>query len=151
MIVKRVSGAMIAAMVLVASGCGTPKTNDGDISLIDIGELTALMDSAAEHPARLVIVDPRPVRDYAAGHIPGAVSLRLPDVDEDLRRPPMLTGKKTIVVYGQDPGSAVAKGMVKKLISLRYKGVRMFAGGIKAWRGAGMGVEGASEARDRKP
>ena len=110
--------------------------------MVDLGELTALMDSAAEHPSKLVIVDPRPESDYAAGHIPGAVNLRLPDVGEDMRRPPVLAGRKTIVVYGEDPGSAVAKGMAKKLISLRYKGVRMFAGGIKAWRGAGLGVDG---------
>ncbi len=132
---------MLAAMILAAGGCGSPKTSGKDLTMIDIGELTALMDSAAKRPDRLVIVDSRPVEDYAAGHIPGAVSLRLPDVGEDIRRPPVLEGRKTIVVYGQDPGSAVARGMAKKLISLRYKGVRMFAGGIRAWQAAGMSVE----------
>ncbi len=132
---------MLAASILIAGGCGAPKTSDKDLTIIDLGELTAMMDSAGRHPDRLVLVDPRPVEDYAAGHIPGAVSLRLPDVGEDVRRPPVLDGRKTIVVYGQDPGSAVAKGMAKKLISLKYKGVRLFAGGLRAWRAAGMGIE----------
>jgi rhodanese-related sulfurtransferase len=46
-----------------------------------------------------------------------------------------------IVVYGKDPGSAVAMGMSKKLIELQYKRVRMYKGGLADWVASGQPVE----------
>lgn len=135
--------AAIAAVLVLLPGCGAPNPNDGDIQYIDLATLTERMNEAAETRGHLVLVDPRPPADYAAGRIPSAVNVRLPDLEQEDRRHPSLAGREWIVVYGQDPASAVAKGMAKRLIRLKYKRVRMFAGGMKAWAEAGMPVERA--------
>jgi rhodanese-related sulfurtransferase len=133
---------LLAALVpVLLPGCGAPKTKDKYIAYIDLASLTEHMNEDAESPPHLVLVDPRPVEDYDAAHIPTAVSIRLPELEREDRRHPALAGHAWIIVYGQDPGSAVAKGMTKRLMRLRYNKVRMFAGGMKAWTDAGMPVE----------
>jgi len=87
----------------------------------------------------VLFIDPRPAEDYAAGHIPGAVNLRLPDVD--LNDPdPALNRYKLLIVYGDNPGSSTARGMVKKLLTAEYKHVRLFSAGLDSWKAAGMPV-----------
>ena len=87
----------------------------------------------------VLFIDPRPAEDYAAGHIPGAVNLRLPDVD--LNDPdPALNRYKLLIVYGDNPGSSTARGMVKKLLTAEYKHVRLFSSGLDSWKAAGMPV-----------
>lgn len=133
--------ALFALLLTLLPGCGAPKTKDSSIEYIDLATLSARMADDAKSPKHLVLVDPRPPADYAAGHIPGAVSVRLPELEQEDRRHPAITGHKWIVVYGEDPGSQVAKGMTKRLLRLQYSKVRMFAGGMKVWRDAGQPIE----------
>jgi ArsR family transcriptional regulator len=89
---------------------------------------------------RAVFVDVRPPEEFAAGHIPGALNIRLTDIPEDVPHPD-LRGKGRIIVYGQNPGTAVATAFAKRLISSRQYGtVELFEGGFDAWRAAGGSV-----------
>lgn len=134
---------VLAMLLALVPGCGPPKVDDGDIEFVDLATLSARIAEDRDAPKHLVIVDPRPPADYAAAHIPGAVSVRLPELEREDRRHPALAGHKWIIVYGDNPGSQVAKGMTKRLLRLQYKRVRMFAGGMKAWIDAGQPAEGS--------
>ncbi len=133
--------ALLASMVVFLPGCGAPRTDDTDITMIDLTTLRSAMEEDRKSPKHLVIIDPRPGAKFAEGHIPGSINLRLPDVDRVEGRNPAIAGHHMIVVYGQDPASAVAKGMTKKLIELRYKRVKMYGGGITDWEAAGLSLE----------
>lgn len=131
----------VALIAFILPGCGAPRTMDSSIQYVDLAMLRSAMEKDKETPSHLVIVDPRPASEYSEGHIPGSVNLRLPDVDRVEGLNPLIRGHHMIVVYGKDPGSAVAKGMTKKLISLQYKRVRMYQGGMVDWIASGQPVE----------
>ena len=52
-----------------------------------------------------------------------------------------LEGFGTLIVYGDDFGSAIANAMSKRLVELGYKDVRTLRGGLRAWQDAGNEVE----------
>jgi hypothetical protein len=56
---------------------------------------------------------------------------------------PRLARFKGLIVYGDDPGSGVARATTKRLMRTGYKGVKMFAGGLSEWKSAGLKLEGA--------
>jgi phage shock protein E len=99
-------------------------------------ELSGLL-AADERP---LLVDVREPDEYAAGHLPGAVSLprgvlefRLPDISSDPDR--------LIVCYcGSGGRSALA---ADSLLRIGYRRVLSLAGGIQAW-----GAAGGSSVRD---
>jgi len=124
--------ALTAAVCLpLLAGCSTQITDD-DIRTVGIGEVQSLADRSADEPGVLLLIDPRAPSAYAAGHIPGAQNISLVAIDPD-RRDPALEDYDTIVVYGDDPGSAPARAMVKKMMAAGYERVRFFAGGLREW------------------
>lgn len=126
---------------LLAGGCSV-ETRDTDIKLISVGEVKALWDRQnSGKPDQILLIDPRPTKHYQAGHIPGAKNILLPQVDPKGDREPYIAGNDLIVVYGNDPASAAARGMTKRLMAVGYKGVRFFAGGMKEWRERGYPVK----------
>lgn len=134
----------VAVVTLVGAlvpACGERKVDNTDIQFIDLTQLRVLMSEDLDNPNRLVLIDPRIPADFSAAHIPGAENLRLPDVQKYTGRDPAIDRHDYIVVYGDDPGSAVAQGMTKTLLSRRYSKVRMFAGGMAEWKKAGFAVQ----------
>ncbi|MCL4221802.1 MAG: rhodanese-like domain-containing protein [Phycisphaerales bacterium] len=136
---------VLALAAWLLASCGEKRVDDSDITFIDLTQLRALMDEDRGNPDRLVIIDPRIPGDYSAGHIPGAVNIRLTDVQRNTGRDPAISRHDYIVVYGNDPGSAIAKGMAKELLHRRYSKVRWFQGGLAEWRKAGFRVESSAE------
>lgn len=137
----------LSVLCLVAApflaGC-QQKISDRDIVSIELAEVRKL------HAARNArFVDARSADEFAAGHIPGALNLQLPQVSEvktDME--PTVARSKTVVIYGNNPGSAVAKAMAKRLMIAGHKGVRLFAGGLDEWRASNLPIEtGAPAAR----
>jgi rhodanese-related sulfurtransferase len=131
------SGAIgLTALVIPLAGCETG-TSERDInervvfSLADVREAMRRRD--AEDPDHALLIDPRAPKYYAAGHLPGAVNLRLPDVREDDRRDPELAKFTFLIVYGENPGTAVARAMFKRLLATGYSGVKLYAGGVDEW------------------
>jgi rhodanese-related sulfurtransferase len=132
-------------VALISAGCvGPRKVSDKDIETIDLPGLLALVDRQKNEPdkKRLLLIDPRSELSFQRGHLPGAWNLLLSQVDPELGRDPRIEAYDSIVVYGDNPGSASAKAMVKRLLRMRYKGVRWFPGGLEAWRSGGLPVEG---------
>lgn len=93
----------------------------------------------------VLLVDPRHPRDFEAGRIPGARNLRLSEVPPESRVDRSLDRYGTIVVYGNDPASASARAMTKRLLAIGYSSVRWFPGGLEEWKAFGGEVEGTGE------
>lgn len=138
-------GWRLGAAVLVACGgvVGCDKsTSDRDITTITTAETRKLIaERDGKDRAAVLLIDPRPEAEFAAGHLPGARNVRLPDVPHDGGRERWIDRYDKIVVYGNDPSTAAAKAMHKRLLSLGYEKVRWFEGGIAEWRAAGGEVE----------
>ncbi|MEM7754183.1 MAG: rhodanese-like domain-containing protein [Planctomycetota bacterium] len=141
------AAAVVSTLTLV--GCTGPKpTNSDDIRPIALGELRRLIAEQAAEPDDdvLFLVDPRRRVQFDAGHLPNAENLFLTDAPPGGGRDPRIDANKHIVVYGDNPGSTPAEAMTKRLISLRYKGVRWFKGGVASWAEAGLPLVTTSQA-----
>jgi rhodanese-related sulfurtransferase len=84
----------------------------------------------------LVVLDVRPAAEYAAGHLPGAVSI---PVGELRRRLAELPGDREIVAYCRGPYCAFAH---EAMAVLREDGfsARRLEDGFPEWRAAGLAV-----------
>lgn len=126
------------ALAALLGGCtGQKKVDEGDIKRVSTNELQRLVAQASSDDGVLILLDARSVSDFREAHLPGARSLRPSDVDPDLGKDPRISNHKHIVAYGAHPNSAVAKALTKRLLSTRYKGVRLYDGGVAAWKNAG--------------
>ncbi len=88
---------------------------------------------------QVVVLDVRPEREYAAGHIPGAVSAPLPDLDDVAASLPEC---KEVVAYCRGPHCVYADDAVR-LLRKRGLRARRLAVGLPEWRRAGLPVETA--------
>lgn len=128
----------VAVLAALMAACGSEIT-DADIQDISITRVKSLVD---DPKSGLVLIDARAPQDFAAGHIPGARTMplssftgRAGDLD------PSIANAKAIVVYGENPGSPVARGTTKRLLASGYEGVFFFGGGISEWRRGGYDVK----------
>lgn len=138
----RVWGLAIA-VALAGAGCGPPKISDKNLVLIDVAETVELVEGRRTllglgSTETAFLVDPRSERDYAKGHIPGAVNLPFQDVST---RYVELKGREILIVYGNDYNEAVPEAMSKRLLELGFADVRTLKGGMRAWTEAGYEIE----------
>jgi rhodanese-related sulfurtransferase/predicted transcriptional regulator len=84
----------------------------------------------------LVVLDVRPAAEYAAGHLPGAVSI---PVGELRRRLAELAGDREIVAYCRGPYCAFAHEAVAVLREDGFS-ARRLEDGFPEWRAAGLAV-----------
>jgi rhodanese-related sulfurtransferase/DNA-binding transcriptional ArsR family regulator len=98
---------------------------------------------AAERASRgqVVILDVRPAEEFAAGHIPGALSVPLAGLDDALARIPR---GAEIVAYCRGPYCVLAPQAVERLRARGYR-ARRLAGGLPEWRLAGLPVAAGLE------
>lgn len=138
---------LLAAGVLAGGGCqGDVSDNDiRDITLTEVRKQLASQEKGSKD--RILLLDARSAREFAAGHIPDArhlpidaVSGRRGDLDPNIER---FVYK---VVYGNDPASPTARGVVKRLMTNGYEDVYLFRGGLNEWRKAGLPVAGGEAA-----
>lgn len=85
----------------------------------------------------LVVLDVRPIEEYEAGHLPGAVSIPL---DELKKRVKELPKSKQIVAYCRGPLCALAPEAARYLKSKGYK-VKKLDDGAPDWAAAGLPLE----------
>jgi rhodanese-related sulfurtransferase len=100
---------------------------------IDVAEFEKLRTDKSN-----VVLDVRTPKEFAAGHIPGAVNLNFyaPDFDKKLQA---LDPKKTYLVHCASGGrSAKACG---KMSGLDFPSLYNLRGGFKAWEKAGNKAE----------
>jgi rhodanese-related sulfurtransferase/DNA-binding transcriptional ArsR family regulator len=90
---------------------------------------------------QVVILDTRPAREYAAGHIPGALSV---PVDDLKRRVQELSKGKEYVAYCRGPYCVYADRAVELLRANRRRARRLLDG-FPEWRAAGLPVVSGDE------
>jgi rhodanese-related sulfurtransferase/DNA-binding transcriptional ArsR family regulator len=89
----------------------------------------------------VVILDVRPTVEFAAGHIPGALSVPLDSLDAALARLPR---GSEIVAYCRGPYCVLAPQAVERLAAEGYR-ARRLDGGFPEWRLAGLPVAAGVE------
>jgi rhodanese-related sulfurtransferase len=124
----------VAVMALAGMGVA-----EGSYSLLDVDTLQRWR---SEPQTRFVLVDLRSKREYADGHIPGAVSVPAgTGIEERLMR----YENRTIVLYcgGQGPACSVFEDLA---VDDRFSGDRVYVleGGIHEWRERGYAIENLS-------
>ena len=108
-------------------------------ALIDTRELRQLLAGNA----RPLFVDVRSASDYAAGRIPGAISLPADEID---RRWRTLPEDRTIVLYesGRSSGDicAASRAAGRALLEhgFPFSQVKVYQDGLVGWEGAGIGI-----------
>ena len=85
----------------------------------------------------VTVLDVRPVEEYRAGHIPGALSVPLKDLEQRLSGLPR---DREIVAYCRGPYCVLAVDAVEKLRALGFRAFRM-EHGVADWRALGLPVE----------
>jgi rhodanese-related sulfurtransferase len=117
----------ITHQFLDARGALEPVGNDELVRRVRSGDVT--------------LIDVRPGEEYAAGHIPGAISMPLPDLPKRLKE---LQKRRDVVAYCRGPYCVMALDAVD---FLRRKGFRAhrLEHGIPEWRALGWRVESSDD------
>jgi rhodanese-related sulfurtransferase len=145
---------VVAAIgTLLLGGC-TQSVTDKSIKITSGSDVQKWLKQAeTESEALLVVlVDPRPKAEYQQEHIVGAWHLTLPMIPIDRSTDAALDAYEKIVVYGNDPGSATAKALSKRLIANGYSGdIYLFAGGLQEWKAQGGKTDSGADPRRKGP
>jgi rhodanese-related sulfurtransferase len=125
----------------------------GELRLTEIGELvrSLAIDEGLElvdrptlwrlaQDGQVVILDVRPAAEYAAGHIPGAVSIPLEELEQKLSEIPT---EQPVVAYCRGPYCVLAVQAVE-LLRQRGFSARRLQDGFPEWREDGFPVEAAA-------
>ncbi|MDP1711035.1 MAG: metalloregulator ArsR/SmtB family transcription factor [Candidatus Nanopelagicaceae bacterium] len=100
--------------------------------VVNRSELPGLMQEG-----EVVVLDVRPTLEYEAGHIPGAVSTPLPELERFLAKIPR---DHEVVVYCRGAYCVLAYDAIKTL-TLQGRRARRLQDGMLEWRLAGLPVE----------
>lgn len=97
------------------------------------------MEELARHlrSGDVVLLDVRPREEYDTGHLPGALSVPVRELESELRRLPK---RKRIVAYCRGPYCVYAHEAVKLLRKRGYKADRLEEGVVE-WRALGLAIE----------
>ena len=116
-----------AILVLAAPGC-SKSVSDRAITNIAIADASKKIEGSAG----TVFVDARSASEHAERRIPGSIHIDLRDFDP--KAPPaVLRRAREIVVYGNDPGSATAIALTKRLLRADLKRVYFMRDGLNGW------------------
>ena len=97
------------------------------------------------HKGKVVLLDVRPRVEYQAGHLPGAISIPLDELERRLRE---LPPGRTIVAYCRGPYCVYADDALE-LLSRRGWKVARLEEGVAEWQRAGFPLDGQEEANVR--
>ena len=102
------------------------------------GSLTAAAAVQLINREKGVVVDVCEPEEFAAGHVNGAKNVPLGQLEEKLAGVVKNKQLPVVLVCAKGPRAARAEGIAKKL---GYEKAQALAGGMKAWRDAGLPVE----------
>jgi rhodanese-related sulfurtransferase len=97
----------------------------GDVETIDRDELRVRMERE-----EVVLIDVRPAEEYASGHIPGARSIPIDELEQRLKELPT---DREVVAYCRGPFCAYAHDAVHRLNEAGF-GARRLVEGWPEWR-----------------
>ena len=106
----------------------------GDRSAMEPVTMDELLKRARSK--KVVILDTRPAGEYVAGHIAGAISVPVDELERHLKQ---LTKSKEYVAYCRGPYCVYADRAVE-LLRARGRRARRLAEGFPEWRSAGLPV-----------
>ncbi len=129
----RPSAFALSALLLASVGC-TPNVTERDLKPALLADLTEIVREPTD---ATILIDARTPSAFRAGHIAGARNLGIAEIDPEGRRRQDLANAEQIIVYGQNPGDALATGLALRMLEAGYGSTRLFRGGIDAWTGAG--------------
>ena len=111
---------------------GVPEWNKKNYNEVDIAVV-----KAAQSKNGAVLIDARPYAKYLQETIPGSIAIPDTKVDELKGRFPVYHKEKIITFCG---GFKCVKShnVAKKLISMGYSNVSVFAGGVPSWKESGL-------------
>jgi rhodanese-related sulfurtransferase len=109
----------------------TASTEEVDVDEVDRDKLLHRV-----RDGHAVVLDVRPIEEYACGHIPGAISI---PVDELSHRLAELPAGRTIVAYCRGGYCVFAYDAVRQLRASGYSAARLTEGMLE-WRLAGLPV-----------
>lgn len=100
-----------------------------------------LLAEVRELAGTAVLVDARDDSLYAEGHLMGAVSLPLGEVEAQLAGfRQKVSAERTVVIYCNGYGCPDSFDLGLHLLKAGYRDVRVFEGGFPEWRDAGLPV-----------
>ena len=91
----------------------------------------------------VTVIDARPKGEYEAGHIPGALSIPVPELERRFREIPK---GREVIAYCRGPYCVYSLDAVTQLRKRGYR-ARRAADGFPAWRTAGLPVQTGPAAR----
>jgi rhodanese-related sulfurtransferase/DNA-binding transcriptional ArsR family regulator len=142
----RLAGDDVAALLVLLRNVATTHLADADRAAA--GYLGGRTDGESDAVAReellrrvragdAVVLDVRPTTEYAAGHIPGAVSVPLEELEQRLGE---LPGDVEVVAYCRGAYCVLAYDAVDRLTAAGRRARRLHEGMLE-WRLAGLPVE----------
>lgn len=124
-----------------------PRKYEG-IRFIGLPEAQDLFESG-----RALFIDSRTGQDFAAGHIPGALSIPLDEIKKGEESAEGERGKsssqkflslarnKTLVVYCEGGDCQTSLALARLIHDLGFRDIRVFEGGWAEWRALGLPIE----------
>ena len=106
----------------------------GQRGLLEPVDRAALAERVRQ--GKVTVLDVRPASEYRAGHIPGAVSVPLAELE---RRLGELPKRREIVAYCRGPYCVLAVEAVSRLRARGYRAVRL-EDGVHDWRARGFPI-----------
>ena len=107
-------------------------TREADVERIGRRELLQRMRNG-----EVILIDVRPPDEYAAAHLPGALSMPLSELSRQLKELPK---SKEVVAYCRGPYCMLAVEAVQQ-IQRRGRRARHLPDGVLEWRSAGLRLE----------
>jgi len=106
-------------------------------------EVSTVVTKAAQSKNTALIVDARPYKKFMQETIPGSIAIPDTELDKLVGRFPANKDEKIIVYCG---GYVCGKShkVANKLVSLGYKNVAVYAGGLPQWKKEGLGTTKSS-------
>jgi rhodanese-related sulfurtransferase len=135
--VRRIAEAHLAEVQQVARSYLDP---DGTMEGVESEELLRRV-----RRGEVTVVDVRPAEEFRAGHLPGALSIPLDELEACLRGLPR---DREIVAYCRGPYCVMAADAVKLLRKRGFKAHRLEQG-VVDWRARGWRVESARQGARR--
>jgi rhodanese-related sulfurtransferase len=106
------------------------------ITKISTKDLKEMMDSGK----KFKLVDVLPGEHYEKEHIKGAISIPLDEIEE--KADTLLDRDELIVTYCAGFKCSASTGAAEKLVSMGYKNVRDYKGGLQDYKANNLPVEG---------
>jgi rhodanese-related sulfurtransferase len=119
------------------------------IRFITLAETEDLFAQRTQGTEGLLFIDSRGRDDFAAGHIPGALSVPLERIQWSRKTAPGsewavtldFPGAQTLVVYCEGGDCQTSVSLAKIIHDKGYKDIRIFTGGWAEWSAAGLPEE----------